>query len=466
MEPLHLTMTKKQKLFCEATAREVLFGGAAGGGKSYGQLLDALLYALKYPESRQLILRRTFPDLERSIVQQHMELYPLKLYSYNMQAHRGRFANGSVIDFGYLASESDVYQYQGAEYDVIRFDELTQFTESQYRYLFSRLRGTRPYPRQIKCTANPGGVGHAWVKQRFVDPAPPGVEWVTPQGTSRVFLPSRVQDNPVLMKNDPAYLENLRNLDEVTRRALMDGDWDILAGQFFPEFDRNAHVVEPFPVPEHWRRYITLDYGMDMLAAYEIAEDEDGFAWVVRELYEGRDNEMGAYKNGHIVGEAVRRCRETFGPAQDAVVLAPPDLWNRNRDSGVSTAQRFAEGWHSLTKTGNDRVDGWRSVHEWLALQEDREGMRKPRLRIFSSCVNLIRTLPQLQIDARRPEDVCTEPHEMTHAPDALRGFCVFRTRPADRAPEPVPVGVEVFYTGQKESMDSVLGWGDTIDVI
>lgn len=149
-------MTHRQKQFINATQTRVLFGGAAGGGKSYGQLLDALRYAIIYPGSKQLILRRTFPDLDRSIIRVSLGMFPKDIYSYNASSHTGKFKNGSIIDFGYCANENDVYQYQGAEYDTIRFDELTHFTESQYIYLISRLRGANNFPKQIKASTNPG----------------------------------------------------------------------------------------------------------------------------------------------------------------------------------------------------------------------------------------------------------------------------------------------------------------------
>ena len=199
---LSLSVTERQAAFLSAEAGEVLFGGAAGGGKSYGQLIDALLYALKYPGSKQLILRRTYAELEKSLIRVSQGLYPRSVYSYNASAHVGRFRNGSLIDFGYSAIESDVFQYQSAEYDVIRFDELTHFTEFQYLYMLSRLRGANGYPKQVKSSTNPGGIGHAWVKARFVDPAPPGETIMGDSGT-RLYLPSRIDDNPFLAEGDP-----------------------------------------------------------------------------------------------------------------------------------------------------------------------------------------------------------------------------------------------------------------------
>lgn len=166
---MEISVTAKQKQFMDATCDEVLFGGAAGGGKSYAQVIDALVYAVKYPGSKQLILRRTYPELDKSIIRTTLALYPKEIYRYISSSHTGQFTNGSIIDFGYCDSETDIYRYQSAEFDVIRFDELTHFTKDMYIYLISRLRGVNGFPKQMKSTTNPGGIGHKWVKERFID---------------------------------------------------------------------------------------------------------------------------------------------------------------------------------------------------------------------------------------------------------------------------------------------------------
>ena len=434
---MELQMTEKQRAFVEAGADEVLFGGAAGGGKSYGQLIDALLYALRYPGSRQLILRRTYPDLERSLIRVSLGLFPREVYRYNRSAHTGQFKNGSVIDFGYCDSEADVYRYQGAEYDTIRFDELTHFTESMYLYLISRLRGANPYPKQVKSSTNPGGVGHQWVKARFIDIGPPGVEHRAENGT-RIFLPSLVDDNIFLMEKDPDYKRRLENLEERDRRALLYGDWDLTEGRYFQEWDRSLHVLRPFAIPEDWRRYFVMDYGLDMLAGYWIALDPRGWAYVYRELYEGKDNGLGAGGGGHIVSEAARRIRELTPPGEKLYSrIAPPDLWNRQKDTGQSIAELFAREGLPLTRASNDRVMGWLALREWLRPTVDESGEPAAGLRIFENCLNLIRCLPALQCDPKDPQDVAAEPHELTHGPDALRYFVAGRPRPGRLAAPP-----------------------------
>ena len=166
---MDISITTKQEAFINSEAFETLFGGAAGGGKSYGQLTDALLYALQNPKSKQIIFRRTFADLEKSLIRVSLEMYPKEIATYNSSKHTWKLKNGSIIDFGYIDNEKDVYQYQSAEYDIIRFDELTHFTEYMYVYMISRCRGANNYKKGIKSSTNPGGVGHNWVKERFVD---------------------------------------------------------------------------------------------------------------------------------------------------------------------------------------------------------------------------------------------------------------------------------------------------------
>lgn len=171
----------------------------------------------------------------------------------------GKFKNGSIIDFSYCDNETDVYKYQSAEYDVIRFDELTHFTEQMYVYLLSRIRGANEYPKMAKSSTNPGGVGHSWVKERFIDLGEPNVVHHVGNST-RIFIPSKVQDNHFLLSKDPEYINRLKNLSEKDQKTLLLGDWDVFEGQYFTEFNRDIHVIEPLEIQEHWKRYIAMDY--------------------------------------------------------------------------------------------------------------------------------------------------------------------------------------------------------------
>lgn len=412
-----LSVTKKQKLFIDAKESEVLFGGAAGGGKSYGQVVDALLFALKYPSSKQLILRRTFSELEKSLIRVAMEVFPRSLYRFNQSSHTCRFTNGSCIDFGYLAQESDVYQYQSAEYDCVRFDELTHFTERQYLYLISRVRGANSYPKQVKSSTNPGGVGHVWVKKRFVDPSAPGVGFLGDDDMKRIFIPSLLSDNSFLASKDPDYRRRLLALPESERRALLYGDWDVFEGQYFTEFNRGKHVIEPFEIPRGWRRYRSLDYGLDRLAVMWLAISPEGDSYLYRE-----------YCQSDLPISAAARaiCRHTLPTENVYATLAPPDLFARVQESGKTKASLFCENGVSLTRTSSDRESGWLALKEMLCRDEG-EGC----LRIFSTCTEIIKCLPALQRDKLRPTDCSTEPHDITHAPDALRGFAIYYARPA-----------------------------------
>lgn len=420
---LSLTVTEKQKAFLDATESEVLFGGAAGGGKSYGQMVDALLFALRYPGSKQLVLRRTFAELEKSLIRTSLSLFPRQVYSFNSSSHTGKFKNGSCIDFGYCANESDVYQYQSAEYDVIRFDELTHFTEAQYLYLISRVRGANRYPKQVKSSTNPGGVGHNWVKARFVDPAPPNTRFVGKDGMQRIFLPSLLSDNRFLEEGDPDYRNRLLALPERERKALLDGDWNIFEGQYFTEFDRRLHIAEAFTIPNDWRKYRTIDYGLDRLACLWIAVSPDRRAYVYREYCE---SDLSISRSAKAVLERTPKNETIYA------TLAPPDLWGRSQESGKTKAALFAEFGLALTKTANDRETGWLAVKELLQKRSDGEA----GIRFFPNCTEIVKCLPALQIDRLKPTDCANEPHEITHAPDALRGFAIFYARPSERAPD------------------------------
>lgn len=418
---MDIQITRKQKKFIEATATEVLFGGAAGGGKSYGQTVDALLFALKYPGSKQLLLRRTFTELDKSLIRTVLAWYPREIFSYNSSSHTGRFKNGSCIDFGYCANENDVNQYQSAEYDVIRFDELTHFTEYQYIYLISRIRGANGYPKQIKCSTNPGSVGHQWVKARFVDPSPPNTEFVGEDGMSRIFIPSLLDDNTFLMSSDPSYKSRLEALPERDKKALLYGDWNIFDGQYFPEFDRDIHVVRPFEIPKEWRRYRAFDYGLDRLACYWIAIDSTRTVYVYKELCE----------SDLPISTACERIKDMNGDDDIYLTLAPPDMWSRSQETGRSKAALFDEYGVTVTKSNNDREAGWLAIKELLKVDANGHS----RLVIFETCTELIKCLPALQIDPKKPTDCSTEPHNITHAPDGLRYFAVYWTYPQNPDP-------------------------------
>lgn len=415
----------RQWEFLTATQRFVAYGGARGGGKSWAVRRKAMLLALYWPGIRLLLVRRTLPELrENHTLPLLAELGDTARWKESEKAFL--FQNGSRLVLGYCDSETDVNRYQGQEYDVIFLDEATQFTRYQFSTLTACIRGANSFPKRMYLTCNPGGVGHDWVKRLFIDRRYTATE----NPADYRFIPARVYDNTALISQDPGYVSMLENLPGDLRRAWLEGDWNAFAGQYFREFSPGLHVCAPFAVPAHWRSYITLDYGLDMLAAYRIAVDEAGKAWVTAEVY----------RSGCIVSEAARLVRGLFAERPPDAVLAPPDLWNRRQESGKSVADLFAEEGVLLTRTGNERIAGWLAVRERLAVKKDAQGQPACGLCIFESCENLIRTLPALRYDPHRPNDAANEPHELTHAPDALRGFCSWWVQAArPKTPRPVP---------------------------
>ena len=310
----------------------------------------------------------------------------------------------------------------GNGFSVTYSEEAYQvLNEKDFDTLDESIRGYIPPEtglyKQITLTFNPWSRTH-WIKRRFFDCAPdPDILAITTNYTCNEWLDEADLRKFERMKRD--------NPDRYKVAGL--GEWGIDGLVFFPEFTETDHVIEPFNLPKEWRRYITLDYGMDMLACYWIAVDTVGNAYVYRELYEGRDNGKGLNGAGHIISEAAARILEMTPEDEEiTATFAPPDLWNRRQETGRSVADIFSEYGIHLTKTSNDRLDGWASMHEWLKVQRNEFGQMKPRMQIFKTCVNLIRCLPELQYDEKRVNDAANTPHEITHAPDAIRGFCVY----------------------------------------
>lgn len=419
VKSFHFEPNEKQRQFFLARQRYIAYGGARGGGKSWAVRVKALLLSLAYPGIRLLIIRRTLPELEENHIRPLRALIGTAA-EYRDKDKSFRFPNGSLLRFGYCDAESDVLRYQGQEYDCIFLDEATQLTEYQFQTFKGCLRGVNAFPKRLYITCNPGGVGHGWVKRLFIERRFLNGE----RAEDHIFIPADVYDNAALMESDPEYVQRLESLPYELRQAWLHGSWDVFEGQFFTEWDRSLHVVEPFPVPASWRKYVTMDYGMDMLAAYLIAMDESGRAWVIREVYEGRD--LGEGHPGLIISQAVEALRELCGEEEVYEYLAPPDLWNSRQETGRSVADIFAESGIYLSKSGNDRIAGWMALRERLKPTVDERGERSAQLRIFSTCSNLIRTLPLLRYDTKKAGDCASEPHEYTHGPDAIRGFCVY----------------------------------------
>lgn len=399
------TMNPKQAEFFKSRARFTSYGGARGGGKSWSIDKKGPLLALYYPGIKILLLRRTYKDLERNHVR---TLEPLLkgIATYAKQEKCFHFPNGSILELGYCASEADVLQYQGQEYDIIFIDEATQFTEYQFETLTACLRGANDFPKRMYLTCNPGGVGHEWVKRLFISRKYRETE----NPDDYKFIAATVFDNKVLLEKDPGYVNMLNNLSDGLRQAWRDGNWDMLAGQYFSEFDRNVHVVEPFPIPAHWKLYRTIDYGLDCLACLWVAIDERGNYYVFREYAE----------SDKVISAGAQDLLSLSEDENIIYTVAPDDLWARSQETAKSKADIFRENGLPLLKGNRNREAGWLAVKELLTVKNG-----ESRLKIFSTCTELIECLPALQRDAKRPTDCMTEPHNITHLPDALRYFCL-----------------------------------------
>lgn len=377
-----------------------------------------VLLALNYPGLQILLMRRTMPELRENHIRPLQQLLA-GIAEYREVRTEFVFLNGSRIKCGYCALENDIYQYQGQQYDVIGMEEATMFTESQRDFIVTCNRPSDPVRRafvpRMYYTCNPGGVGHHWVKRLFIDREYRGSE----RAEDYAFIRADLFDNPVLLGADPEYLRALENLPEELRRAHLYGDWDVLSGQYFTGFSRAVHVVEPFEIPSHWPRYRAVDYGLDCAACVWAAADERGRLFVYRE-YAEKDK---------VVGDAAREIL-LAGPERCEAAFAPPDLFGRSKESGRTIAALFFENGLPFVPVRAGRAAGWQMIAE--RLRGDSNG---PQLLIFSNCVRLIKHLPRLMRDAKDPTDCATEPHEITHLPDALRYLVTARPAPAGRAP-------------------------------
>lgn len=430
-----------QTAFLSAAEREVLYGGAAGGGKSMAMLADPLRY-IQNPSFVGLLLRRTNDEL-RELVFKSRELYPQIIPNIKWSEKRMEWSvpNGGRLWMSYLDREDDVLRYQGQAFTWVGFDELTQWANPYpWNYMRSRLRSTDPnMPIYLRATSNPGGPGHIWVKKMFVDPAPYGKAfWATdietgepmvyPTGHSRAgqflfkrrFIPAKLMDNPYLYDTGE-YETNLLSLPEHQRRQLLEGDWDIAEGAAFPEFNRYDHVIEPFDIPQNWTRFRACDYGYGSYSAVLwFAVAPDGQLIVYRELYVQK-------VLATDLADMILQIEEKDGPVRYGVLDS--SCWHNRGDTGPSLAeQMIAKGcrWRPSDRSKGARVAGKNEIHR--RLQKD-DFTEKPRLAFFANCTNTIAQLPSIPVNKKNPEDVDTNAED--HLYDALRYGVMTRPRHA-----------------------------------
>lgn len=408
--------SEPQREFFSSRCKYTAYGGARGGGKTWASSRKAIGGALRWPGIKILMIRREYDDMRNSLIEPMLAILPQEIATYNGTLNIIYFVNGSTIKFGNMPGYGAAVagKYQGQEYDWIFMEEATQFTEQEFRGLGACLRGVNKIPKRFYLTCNPGGVGHHWVKRLFVSREFRDGE----NPADYCFIKATVEDNKDLMESSPDYVQALDLLPEDIRNAHRYGDWDALAGTYFSEFRPELHTCKPFRIPDEWPRYRAFDYGLDMFACLWIAVDFSGRCYVYREYCE----------SDLVVSDAARVMRACTPPEERvSFTIAPPDMWNRQKDSGKNMAELFMQNGIGLLKASNSRIQGWLALKELMKLRKD----GKPGLIIFSDCKSLIEFLPALQHDTKNPSDCAKEPHEITHAPDALRYFAVMRTMPA-----------------------------------
>ena len=432
-----------QTEFLAASETDVLYGGAAGGGKSYAMLVDPLRYTHREAH-RALILRRSMPEL-RELIDKSRELYPKAFpgCKYREVEKMWNFPSGAKIEFGFLERDADVYRYQGQAYSWIGFDEITHLpTEFSWNYLASRLRTTDativPY---MRCTANPGGVGAHWVKKRYIDPCETNESFEGADGLSRKFIPARLDDNPYLA-NDGRYEKMLLALPPTQRKQLLEGNWDVNEGAAFTEFTLEDHVIPPFQIPFNWERAKGIDYGYASESAciWATVDSSDGTLIVYRELYQKG-------LTGEDLGYAITDM-ELQDPFSVSGVL-DTSAWNRTGTTGPTVGETLVKQGHKLRRADKNRIQGKIQIHEYLRIQAS----GRPKIQIFNTCPNLIRELQSIPLDQSNPEDVDTKAQD--HAYDALRYLIMSRPRVNDPLSQMRDLRRQQAYT----PADSVFGY-------
>lgn len=470
---------KKQAEFLSLpdTIFEAMYGGAAGGGKSDALLMLPMVREFyKNPKFKALLLRRTYPELESELIVRSMNgigsggpSYKHFGGQYNQEKKRWTFPNGGMIQFGHIEYDSDVRKYDSAEYNYIGFDELTSFTEYQYTYLFSRCRSSSDnLPAFVRSGTNPGGVGHGWVRSRFVEPAPYGTIIVDKTTKlKRIFIQAKLTDNPHLMKNDPLYAQKLQLMPEKDRRAKADGDWWTFSGQVFDDYreqpfndepENARHVISAIDLPKWWPRFLAIDWGYSaMTAAYWAAMSPDDRLYVYREY---------TCKQTKISDWATTIGRLSHDERYSDIVMCQSAWQNRGEDSSIAEQFEFYSGLRPRL-ADNRRVAGklllqeyfrWRpkpdrkviaagystdvaqailrqhgleAYKEYLgSFEPEKPETNLPKVQIFEECVELRKAIPLCVYDDKNTEDVAEFPGDdpydafryLVEAADRFRG--------------------------------------------
>ena len=448
------TPQPRQALFMSRPEWEAFYGGAAGGGKSDVLVVEGLRQ-VDIPWYKGIIFRKTYRQLGE-LLDKADRYYKRACPGarYNGQQSCWRFPSGAKIYFAGMQYTKDREKWQGWQFDYIAFDELTHFTYDEYSYMFSRNRpsgpGTRVY---IRATGNPGGIGHGWVKQRFITVAPPmtpvkrRLKWIGPDGTEqegwryRIFIPAKLTDNQALMQNSPEYMLNLSALPEKERAALRDGNWDSFSGQVFTEWRNDSdhyedhlwtHVIEPFLCPKHWRVLMGYDWGYSKpFACGWYAVDERGKMYMIRELYGCTgDPDVGVQWDVAKTAAEIHRIEDEDPNLKGRRIerIADPAIFQKNSEGSI--AELFERNHVYFEHGEHERISGKMQMHYRLQFDE----IGEPMLQVFSTCTNFIRTLPSLVYSDTDVEDVDTRQED--HLYDQCR-YVMMKRRMSPKVPVP-----------------------------
>ena len=395
---------KQKEAFAKGASTPVLFyGGSKGGGKSFLVRAKELDNRIRYPNTRGLIVRKTHPELLSNHIRKFFQEYPITRSWYNKSEKTIYYPNGSTTEFSYLQNPDDVFTYQGREYENISIDEITQHEEIVFKTLRTSLRTSNielaksGFTPTMLLTGNPGGIGHQWVKRIFVDRQFKPEE----DPTDFDFVQAFVTDNLALTKADPTYVKRLNDLPESLRKAYLEGDWNIHAGQAFSELSVHVHLIDPIDLPRETRYFAGYDHGYNHPYAFVLfAVVPDGTVYVVKYLKD-------RLKRPDEIYETIRKATEGLGKVE---IYAGLDLWSKQRDGTPSTAEQFQAlgmtlgNGYSLIRAKVDRTQGVSEIRKWVAWKNT--PTNQPKLFFFKNCIEVLNCVASMQFDATNPEDV------------------------------------------------------------
>jgi PBSX family phage terminase large subunit len=426
---------ERQLQFLTEDNKYIAFGGARGGGKSWAVRIKAALLCLNYAGIKVMIIRKTYPELQENHIVPMCEMLHCyddnkknRIASYNDSKKNITFPNGSRILYRYCDNAKDAERFQGTEVDVLFIDEATHQSEEKMKKLTACVRGVNAFPKRIYLTCNPGGEGHAWVKRLFIDKKYENNE----RPEDYTFIQSLVTDNKALMESNPDYIKQLEALPPKLRDAWLYGDWNVYEGQFFEEFkddpdhyeDRQwTHVIKPFDIPDGWKIYRSFDWGYNKpFSCGWWAVDYEGVAYRILELYgcTKTANEGVKWTPPQVFAEIHKiETEHRWLKGKKIQGIADPAIWDA--ETGESIADTAAKHQVYFTQGDNKRLAGWMQVHYRMAFDEN----GYPMMYIFNNCKAFIRTIPLLQYDEHKVEDLDTDGED--HVADEVRYFLMSR---------------------------------------